>query len=188
MVGDGGRRGMDVKTYKLRQIRRIAHVLEESLTDDEPSCEGFPALLLDDLHKHPLQILHIIMLKPPNRTPRDLNALPNSKTNALVRHNDITPLTERGDHTTDGRERLSINDAGVDADVGGHVGLGLHVHVLGAVEAGGAAGADAVGAEGGDGAVLDCVGGDEVVEVVGGEICDGAAVGQAGFGSCWSVR
>jgi hypothetical protein len=57
------------------------------------------------------------------------------------------------------------------------------VHILGAVEAGGTTGPDAVGAEGLDGFLLERVIGEEVVEVVGREVRYGAAVGELGFGA-----
>lgn len=59
--------------------------------------------------------------------------------------------------------------------------------VLGTVEAGRTAGTDTVGAEGGYGFFFEGFVGDEVVVVVGGEVCDCAAVGETGFGSGGAV-
>ena len=63
----------------------------------------------------------------------------------------------------------------------------LHVYVLSAVEAGGAAWSDAIGSESLDRALFERFVGDEVVEVVGGEVGDGAAVGEFGARPCGSV-
>ena len=61
------------------------------------------------------------------------------------------------------------------------------MHVLRAVETGWAAGSDAVGAEGLDGFFFESVVRHEVVEVVGGEVRDCAAVGEFDFGAGGSV-
>jgi len=62
------------------------------------------------------------------------------------------------------------------------------VHILGTIEAGRAAGADAIGAQGLDGLVLERVGCEEVVEVVRGKVGDSAAVGKPGFGASGPAR
>jgi hypothetical protein len=66
--------------------------------------------------------------------------------------------------------------------MGCYVGLGLHVYILGAVEAGRTTGTNAVCAEGLDSLLLERFVRNEVVVVVRGEIRDGAAVGQLRFG------
>jgi hypothetical protein len=67
--------------------------------------------------------------------------------------------------------------------MGCYVGLGLHVYILGAVEAGRTTGTNTVCAEGLDSLLLERFICDEVVVVVRGEVCDGAAVGQLRFGA-----
>lgn len=62
------------------------------------------------------------------------------------------------------------------------------MHVLRAVEARGTTGSNAIGAEGRDGAFFEVFVGDEVVVVVGGEVGNGAAVGEAGFRAGGSGR
>lgn len=52
------------------------------------------------------------------------------------------------------------------------------MHVLRAVEAGRPAGSNAVGAEGLDGALFEVLVGDEIVEIVRGEIRDCSAIDQ----------
>ena len=127
------------------------------------------------------------MLVPPHRTSRNLYTLPDSIVDSFICHDDIPPLTKRRNHTRDRREGLSIDDACWHTQVGSDVGLGLDVHVLGAIETGGAAGADAVSTQDLDGAFLEVGVCGEGVEIIGGEVGDGAAVGEFGFGSCWPV-
>lgn len=59
------------------------------------------------------------------------------------------------------------------------------MYILGAVETGRAAGADAVGAQRLNGFLLQCLVCDKVVEIVGCEIGDGAAVGKLRLGARW---
>lgn len=60
--------------------------------------------------------------------------------------------------------------------MGGYVGFGLHVDILRPVEAGRAAWADAVVSQDLDSFFFDGFVREKVVEVVGGEVCDDAAV------------
>ena len=124
------------------------------------------------------------MLIPAHRTPRNLDPLPDRVVDRAVRNNHVPPFGKGRDDARDGGEGLRVHDAGRLAEEGGDVGFGFDVHVLRAVEAGGAAGADAVGAQGLDGLFFDGVVRDEVVEVVGGEVRDGAVVGEFDFGTC----
>jgi hypothetical protein len=68
-----------------------------------------------------------------------------------------------------------------------YVRLRLHVYILGAVEAGRAAWADAVSAQSLDGFLLESLICDKVVVVVGGEIHDRTAIGELRLGSGWST-
>lgn len=123
------------------------------------------------------------MLIPPHRASRNLNPLANRVIHPLIRHNDVSPLRKRRDHAGYSREGLGVDDTSRHAEEGSHVRFGAHVDVLGAVEAGGTAGADAVRAKGLDCFLLEGFVGDEVVEVVGGEVGYGAAVCEFGFGA-----
>lgn len=123
------------------------------------------------------------MLIEADRTPTNLQALANGKVDRAVRDDDVAALAERRDDAGDGGEGLRVHDAALGAETGRDVGFGLHVDVLRAVELGRAARPDAVGAEGLDGFLFDLLVADEVVEVVGGEVGDGAAVGESGFGA-----
>lgn len=62
--------------------------------------------------------------------------------------------------------------------MGRDVRFGSNMNVLGTVEAWRPAGTYAVRAEGLDGFLFQSLIGDEIVEVVGGKVCDGAAVGE----------
>ena len=121
------------------------------------------------------------MLVPSHRTPRNLDALADREIDRVVRDDDIAPLAKSRDHTGDGREGLGVHDASPGTQELGNIGLGLHVHVLRAIEAGGSARAHAVGAQCLDGFLLEGLVGDEVVEIVRGEVGNGAAVGEFGF-------
>ena len=126
------------------------------------------------------------MFVPAHGAAADLDAFSDGIVDGFVGDDDVASLAERGDYARDGGEGLCVDDAGFGAQVGGNVGFGFDVHVLGAVEAGGGAGTDAVGAEDLDGAFLKvgiCAKG---VEVVGCEVCDGAAIGELGFRTCRS--
>lgn len=170
-------------THQFWQIHNISNVLKKTLSDNEPPRKRLLGLFLDNLFQHIFQVVHIIVFKPTHSTSTDLDAFSNRKVDGLVRDNDVTSLTKTRYHTADGRERLGIDDASRHAQVCGNISLGLHVYILGAVEAGGTTGADAVCAEGLYGFLLERFRGEEVVEVVGSEVRNGAAVGELGFGS-----
>jgi hypothetical protein len=61
------------------------------------------------------------------------------------------------------------------------------VYILCAVESGRTTGANAIGAKGLDSLLFQRLVCDEVVEVEGGEVRDGAAIGELRLGSCGSV-
>jgi len=168
-------------TYDFRQIYTIADVLEQALSDDEAPSQRFPCLLLHNLLQHPLQILHIVMFIPANRAPANLQSLPDRIIARLICHDNIAPLAERRDDTGNRREGVGVHNACLRAQMRRNVRLGLHVHILRAVELRGSAGPDAIGAQGLDRLLFDLLVGHEVVVVVGCEIRDGAAVGELGF-------
>ena len=127
------------------------------------------------------------MIIPPDRAPTYLNPLPNRIIHGAVRHNDIPSLRKGWNDTRYCREGLRVDYTGWRANMGSDVGFCLDMHVLGSVEAWGPAGAHAVGAEGLDGFLFEGFVGNEVVEVIGGEICDGAAVGELASGARWAA-
>lgn len=65
--------------------------------------------------------------------------------------------------------------------MGRDVSFGFDMHVLSAVETRRPAGAHAVRAEGLNSFLFESLIGDEIVEVIGGEVGDGAAVGELAF-------
>lgn len=176
------------QTYQLGEVHNISNVLEQALGDDESPRQWLLRLLLDNLAEHTLQIVHVVVFEPSDGTPTDLDALPCRKVKGPVCDNNVSSLAETWNNTAYGGEGLGVDDAGRDAEMRSHVGFRLHVHVLGAVEAWGTARADAVGAQRLDGFLLEEVVGEEVVEVVRGEVHDGAAVGELGLGTRWSAQ
>ena len=171
-------RSEEPNTHQLGQVVDIAGHLKQCLGDDKAPRQLLAGLLLDDLAKDLLQILHVAMVVPLDAASRDLEAATDRVVDAPVRDDDVSSLAERRDDARDGRERVRVDDAPLSAQIRGDVGFGLHVHVLGAVELGRAAGTDAVGAEGLDGLLLDLLVGVEVVEVVRREVGDRLAVGK----------
>ena len=176
------------ESHNLWQVDHIPHILRQRLRDDESPHQRLLRLLPDHLGQHALQVLHVIVLVPSHRAPRDLDALADGVVGALVRDDDVSSLGKGGDHAGDGAEGLRVDDARRHAQVVRDVGLAAHVHVLGAVEARGPAGPDAISAQRLDGFFLEAFVGDEVVVVVGGEVGDGPAVGELALGSRRSVR
>ena len=67
--------------------------------------------------------------------------------------------------------------------MGGYVGFGLHVDILSPVKVGWATWADTIISQDLNSLFFDGLICDKVVEVVGGKICDDAAIGEFGFGS-----
>ncbi len=116
------------------------------------------------------------MFKPPYRAPTNLDALSGRETNRLIRNNDIASLAETRNHTRDSRERLRIDNASGHTKVRSNIRLRLLVDILGPVEAWGTARADTIGTECLDGFLFEDFGGEEVVEVVRGEVRYGSAV------------
>jgi hypothetical protein len=123
------------------------------------------------------------VLEPPHRTSRDLYALPDRIVNRLVRDDDIASLRKRWYHTRYCREGLCVYDTCGCPNVSGDVGFCLDVYVLCTVEPWGAARTDTVGTEGGDGAVFQMFGGDEVIVVVGCEVYDCTTVRELRAGA-----
>jgi hypothetical protein len=128
------------------------------------------------------------MLIPPHRTSTNLDSLPDGEVHRFVGHNNIASLRKRGDHTADCGEGLRVNNACRGTEMGSDVGLGLDVHVLVAVEARGSAGTDAVGAQCGNGLLFQNFVGGEIIEIIRGQVGYGAAVGELGFGTCWTAQ
>jgi hypothetical protein len=173
--------------YQLRQVNHVANVLEQALGDDEAPRQRLPGLLLDQVLEHVLEVLHVVVLVPLDGAAADLHALADGKVDGLVGDDDVAALAERGDDAGDGGKGLRVDDARRHAQVRRDVCLGLHVHVLRAVEAGRAAGADAIGAQRLDGLLLERLVADEVVVVVRREVRDGAPVGELRLGACGSA-
>jgi hypothetical protein len=174
-------------TYQLRQVNHISNVLKQPLCDDESPGQRLLRLLLDDLFQHVLQVFHIIVLVPPNRAPANLHTLPDREVDSLIRNNDVATLREGRNDARYGRERLRVYDACGNAEVCSNIRLRLHMYVLRAVEARRTTRADAICAESLDGFLFQSLVCDKVIEVVGGEVRDGAAVGEFRLGTCWAT-
>lgn len=127
------------------------------------------------------------MLIPPNGAPRNLHPLPDGIVDRLVRYNDIPSLGERRDYTGYCRERLRIDDARRGAQECRNVSLDLHMHVLGAIKPGRAAWPNPISPHGLNRPFFQILVGDEIVEIVGGEIRHGSSIGQLGTGTAWTV-
>ena len=95
---------------------------------------------------------------------------------SLVRDDDITPLAECRDDAADGRKGLGVDDAGSCSQMRGNVRFGLDVHVLCAIEAGRRTGTDAVGAQDLNCLLFQGFVGDQIEEVIRGQVGDGTAV------------
>lgn len=117
------------------------------------------------------------MFVPPDCTPRDLNTLPDSKTDALVRNDDVTTLRKGRNDTRDGRERLRVHDTSCSAQERRNIGLGLQVDILGAIKSTRATGADTVVPQSLNRLLFKSLVGIKVVEVVRAEIGNGATIG-----------
>ena len=99
-------------TYKLGQIGHGTVVIENAFSDDEPTGKGtfpLPPLLVDAL-KNVGQALHDIVVIPPDRASRNLEALLDSEVHTAVRNDHIPTLAERRNDGADGRERLRVQD------------------------------------------------------------------------------
>lgn len=131
-------------TYQLGEIDDIANVFKQALGNDEAPRQRFLRLLLDNLLKHILQIVHVIMFKPSDRAPADLDTLARSEVERSVGNNNVSSLAETGNHTAYRREGLCVDDTGRDTEVRRNVGFRLHVNILRAVEARRTARTDAV--------------------------------------------
>lgn len=162
----------------LGQVDHVTHGLEEPLGDDESPGQGFVALLLGDLAQDPLKILRVIVFVPSHGRPTDLESFADGIIDRLVGDDDVAPLAECWDHTADRAKRLRVDDAGRSAQESGDISFDLHVYILGAVEARGSTWPHAVSAQRLNRAFFEHLIGDEVVEVVRGEVGDGAAIGQ----------
>lgn len=61
-----------MKTYDLGEVHHVSNVFEHALGDNESPRQLFLSLLLNDSLHYSLQVFHIIMLIPSDRTSRDL--------------------------------------------------------------------------------------------------------------------
>ena len=91
-------RGGIAKTYNFRQVDAVTDCLEQTLCNNESPGKRLPRLLLDDPLQHPLQILHIVMLIPPDGAAANLLPLPDRIVARLVSNNDVASLSESRDH------------------------------------------------------------------------------------------
>lgn len=164
-----------------REVGDVADVFEEAFGDDEATRQGSPGLFTCHALEHALEIRIVVVVVPFDGAAGDLDALARGVGNSRVADDDVAAFGEGGDDRGHRGEGLRVHDTGGDAEVGGDVGFGFHVHVLRAVEAGRGAGPDAVGFEGCDGLFFQVRLVGQVVEVERGEIGDGAAVGEFGF-------
>lgn len=173
---------------KTGQIRRITNGLKQTFGNDETTGELLSLCLLGSHALHDtLEPIHITMIEPANAGTRGLQTLTDRVVNGAVSDDDIATLAEGGDTRGRDGEGLGVDDAALGAEEGSNVGLGADVDILGAIELGRTAGADAVGAQGLDGLLLDLFVGVEVVEVVRGEVGDGTAVGELRLGAGGTV-
>lgn len=153
--------------YQLGQVGAVARSLEQALRHDKPPCQLLLlCLLLDHLLHLGLKVAHVAVTEPADVASRDLETLADRVVCGSVGDDDIATLAKGGDHAGDGGESLGIDDAAFGAEVGGDVGLRLHVDVLGCVELWWPARADAVGPQRLDRLLLDVVRRVEVVEVI----------------------
>lgn len=106
------------QTHQLGQIRHGTIVLEDTLSDDELSCEW--ELLLLDLLGHRLYDLlktsQIIMIVPPHSRPREFDTLMNGKVDTAICDNDVATFAEGRDDRRDGAERLGVDNGGFCAE------------------------------------------------------------------------
>lgn len=84
------------------------------------------------------------MVEPLNVRSGDLETLADGIVDGPISNNDISTLTKRRNNGRDGGERLGVDYAAFSAQVSGNISLSLDVNILGAVELGRSAGADAV--------------------------------------------
>ena len=127
------------------------------------------------------------MLIIPDRAPTNLQTLPNSIIDRAIRNNNIASLTESRNNTGNCREGLRINNTTFRAKARRDVRLRLHVYILSAIELRRSARSNTVCSKSLNGLFFNLLVADEVVEVVGGEVRYGPAVGEFHFRSCWSA-
>lgn len=123
------------------------------------------------------------MFVPPNDTARDLDTLPNGKTDTLIRNDYVTAFRERRDDTRDSRECLGIHDASRGTQEGRYIGLGLQVDILGTVESTRAAGTNAIVPQGLNSLLLQGLIRVEIIEIIGAEVCHRATICKLGLGT-----
>lgn len=167
----------------LGEVDDVADVLEEALCDDEAAGEGLLGLLADEGAQDPFEVRHVVVLVPSDCAAGDLEAFAHGVVDGFVGDDNVASLCEGGDHGADGAEGLRVDDAGGRADVGCDVCFQLAVDVLRAVEAGGTAWADTVGAEGLDCTLFEGLIVDEVEVVVGREVCHRTAIAELALGA-----
>ncbi len=116
------------------------------------------------------------MIIPVYRAPGDLNAFPHRIIHRPVGNDDVSTFRKCGNDARDGRKGLRIYNGGGYTQMGGYVGFSLHVDILSPVEAGWAAWTDTIVSQDLNSLFFDGFVREKVVEVVGGEVCDDAAV------------
>ena len=122
-------------TDNFRQINHITNILKQALSDNEPPRQRLLRLLFRDFRQNPLQVLHIIVLIPSDRTPRDLEAFLDRIVHRFIRNDDISSFRESRNNTRYGRKGLSVNNASRRPQKCSDICLDLHVYILRAVEA-----------------------------------------------------
>ena len=126
------------------------------------------------------------MFVPPNRAPRYLNTLSNSIIDRSIRNDDVASLRKCRNDARDGGKCLSIDNACGSSQVCCYICFGLDMYILCAIKPRGAAGTNSVGAKDLDSFLFQRLITNEIVEIVGSEVCDCAAIRQFRFRTCGS--
>lgn len=164
--------------YDSGEIHHVPDILKQSFRDDEPSGQRLLDLFLGDLFQYSLHILQIIMFIPSHRTSRDLNPFADGVVDGFVGDDNVPPLGKGRDDAGNGRVRLRVDNACGHSQMRRNHGLGFHMYILRAIEAGRTARADAVGPQCLDRLLLEDVVGHQIVKVVGRQVRHGSPGGE----------
>lgn len=178
--------------YAVYQFRQVGHrtvAFENSLGDDEPTCQWSPTLssLLVNAFQDLLKALHVVMVEPADCAARYLEALLNREVDVPVCNDDISSLGEGRNDGRNCREGLGVENGVFCPEEICNILLEFGVNVDRAIETRRTTTSETVFPQGLSSLLFDAFVAGETGEIEACEVHDGlSGADEFGFGTSWT--